>query len=122
MRASYLYSDEPADDGRLKQALGAAQVALTSRPLNSNGLLVRFGGALTGGYEQATIKGGVVRNFDSFTPSQTASTAVDGVCASPWLAHRRGQAAGRLPRPQAGRRSAILWEGPAARNRKEWKW
>jgi hypothetical protein len=54
-RTGYLYSDVPADPGRLKQSRLTSQFVANSTPLNDSGFVFRFGASVGGGHDQAGI-------------------------------------------------------------------
>jgi len=51
----YLYSDVPADSGRLKQSSLTSQFVANSTPLNDPRFVFRFGASVGGGHDQAGI-------------------------------------------------------------------
>ncbi len=60
----YLYSDVPADPGRLKQSRLTSQFVAMSTPLNDSGFVFRFGASVGGGHDQAGISPQVAATCD----------------------------------------------------------
>ncbi len=54
-RTGFLYSDVPADPGRLKQSRLTSQFVANSTPLKHPGFVLRFGASVGGGHDQAGI-------------------------------------------------------------------
>jgi hypothetical protein len=54
-RTGYLYSDVPANPGRLIQSRLTSQFVANSTPLNDPGFIFRFGASVGGGHDQAGI-------------------------------------------------------------------
>jgi hypothetical protein len=54
-RTGYLYSDVPADPGRLKQSRLTSQFVANTPPLHDPGFVLRFGASVSGGHDQAGI-------------------------------------------------------------------
>lgn len=54
-RTGYLQSDAPADTGRLRNARLYTQFVLTSNAQKTNGVVIRFGAAVGGGYDQGSL-------------------------------------------------------------------
>lgn len=84
-QSGFLYSDFPTQNERLKQAKLTTQFTANSVPLGSTNAVLRFGGSLSGGHEQAPLLG------PALPPNSPANNSIGELKAYAGISLRTGR-------------------------------